>query len=74
VHEALRNEIQRFLDGETSISQAQIIEGLIATTFPEEHPAQEIADELAQYSPGGGPFLYSEHRLQTTLRSILETL
>jgi hypothetical protein len=52
--------IRCFLAGESSLAMAKHIEGTIATTFPEDHPAHELADMLAQYTPGGGDYLYSE--------------
>jgi len=74
MHDVLKDKIHRFLEGETSLTHARDIESLIVQSFPENHPAQEIADLLAQYSPGGGPFLYSEQQLQVPLKELLNLL
>jgi hypothetical protein len=60
----LRTLLCRFIDGpDRSISAANEIEGLIASNYPPEDPLQELAEDLAQYSPRGGNFLYSEEEM-----------
>lgn len=66
--------IRRFLAGESSLSIANEIEGAIATTFPSDHPAQDLADMLAQYTPGGGDHLYAERDIAGPLERFLVDL
>jgi len=74
LHDALKTSIHSFLAGENSIKQANTIEGLITSSFSEDHPAQEVAEMLAQYAPGGGPFLFNEHQVSTRLQALLDLL
>ena len=70
----LETLIQRFLAGDSSLAIANEIEAAIATTYPNDHPAQEIAELLAQYTPGGGDYLYSEKDLVGPLERFLSGL
>jgi hypothetical protein len=60
----LRSLLEVFVSGtDRSVKFANEIEGQIALEFPEDHPVQELAEELAQYRPGGGDFLISESEM-----------
>jgi hypothetical protein len=66
--------IKQFVAGDTSLHIANQIEALIANGFPEEHPAQDLAEMLAQYRPGGGDFLYSEQDVLPPLERLLSAI
>lgn len=70
----LSSLIRRFLAGEDSLAMANEIEGAIATSFPEDHPAQEVAEMLAQYTPGGGDFIFSRQDVDGPLAKLLDQL
>jgi len=46
-----------------SLGTANKIESLIAVEFSEDDPIQELAEDLAQYTPGGGDYLFSEEQM-----------
>jgi hypothetical protein len=46
-----------------SLQAAREIEGAIADSLPPDHTLQELAEDFAQYRPGGGEGLYSEVQL-----------
>lgn len=64
--------IRRFLDGsDVSINLAKRIESAISDIFPEDDEVQDIAINMASYSPGGGDFMYSEEDLKPQLMRVL---
>ena len=61
MNQELRMLLESFKSGENqSLQIAKKIESIICTEYAEDHPLQELAEFLAQYSPGGEEFLYSE--------------
>jgi hypothetical protein len=70
----LHSLIGRFLAGESSTALAKEIESEIILALPENHPAQEVASLLAQFSLGGGQFLYSEQDMARPLQALLSEL
>ena len=58
-------------EGTVSLDRSKQIEGLIVTLLPDDHRADEVAEELAQYSPGGGHGLLSEAELLPSLSRLL---
>ncbi|KRD73548.1 hypothetical protein [Lysobacter sp. Root983] len=73
--ERLRSLLEEFLRQTfPSLGLAQEIEGLIATEFSADHAIQELANELAQYRPGGGDMLYSEHEMRPKVAAWLARL
>jgi hypothetical protein len=71
---ALRDPVVGFLAGEDGVDAAQRIEGLIASTLAPGHPAQEIADMLAQYRPGGEAGYLDRNDVTPPLRTLLLAL
>lgn len=54
-----------------SLQAAREIEGAIAESLPAQHALQELAEDFAQYSPGGGDRLYSEAQLVPKVAAFL---
>ena len=66
--------IRRFLEGQSSLSVANEIEGALSANFPQDESAEDLAAMLAQYSPGGGDYLYSQRDMAEPLRRFLARL
>jgi hypothetical protein len=54
-----------------SLQASREIEGAIAESVPSDHHLQELAEDFAQYSPGGGEGLYSEVELLLKVEAFL---
>lgn len=55
-----------------SINTAREIEGIIAVSFPCEDKLKELAEALAQFSPGGGDYLFSEYDILPKFKRFLD--
>jgi len=56
------------------ISRANKIEVALDELFPEDDYAQNLVSDLAQYSPGGGDYLYSYEDILPIAKSALKWL
>jgi hypothetical protein len=57
--------MERFASGEAiSLQDARKLEGGLLEWAPEYPDLEDLADELAQYSPGGGDLLFDEVRMK----------
>jgi len=67
--------MERFISGEAiSVRDANRLEGLLlelAPTFPE---LEDLADDLAQYRPGGGDYLHDFEYMKPRVAYHLDTL
>lgn len=63
-----------FLNGKNSVEDAKAIESFIVQNFPADGILEELADDLAAYSPGGGQGLYDYERLLPKIRFALNHL
>ncbi len=51
--------MERFVSGDDiSVAAANRLEGLLLESIPEHPELEELADELAEYRPEGGDYLY----------------
>jgi hypothetical protein len=75
---ALIDRLERFIRAERgedySLRAANAIEGELATLFAGDEELEEFTDLLAQYSPGGGDYLYSESDVRPALVRCCEVL
>jgi len=68
----LQTLLESFSNGPNgSLHAAREIEGVIASSLPPDHPLQDLAEDFAQYRPGGGEHLYSEAQLLPKVAAVL---
>ncbi|MES2877759.1 MAG: hypothetical protein V4713_05000 [Pseudomonadota bacterium] len=68
----LQTLLESFSNGSNrSLQASREIEGIIASSLPPDHPLQELAEDFAQYRPGGGEYLYSEAELLPKVAAFL---
>ena len=71
----LKRLLVQFMSGgpeDITREAAHRIEGLIASTLPEDDELQEFAESLAQYRPEGGDYLYSYKEMRPLAQDALD--
>jgi hypothetical protein len=57
-----------------SLQAAGALVGVILEEFPDDERFEDILDVLAQYTPGGGQFLFDEKRLEAECKLVMQLL
>jgi hypothetical protein len=71
----LRRLLRIFVNGvDRSIGLAGEIETRMRGLFPDDPRFEDFVDQLAQYQPGGGEFLYNDEQLLPSVRWVLAQL
>jgi hypothetical protein len=67
--------MDKFVRGEEiSVQAANSLESAILDCLPEHPDLEDLADELAQYSPTGGDFLFDYAQMRPRVAHCLEVL
>jgi hypothetical protein len=67
--------MERFVSGDAiSLADAQRLEGRLLESVSEVPALEDLADELAQYQPGGGEHLYDFELMKTRVAHHLAAL
>jgi hypothetical protein len=67
--------LDRFVTGEdVSLAAANRLEVLLSDAFPDDDLVQDRVDDLAQYRPGGGDFLFDEKEMRSRLSRLRDYL
>lgn len=67
--------MERFVSGEAiSLADAQRLEGVILESAPAFPELEDLADDLAQYQPGGGDYLYDFEQMKPRVARQLAAL
>ena len=67
--------MERFVSGEAiSLADAKKLEGLLLEAAPSLPELEDLADDLAQYQPGGGDHLYDFDQMKPRVAHHLAAL
>ena len=67
--------MESFVSGEAiSVNDANKLEGALLECSPERPELEDLADDLAQYRPGGGDFLYNYVQMKPKVAYFLRVL
>jgi hypothetical protein len=67
--------MERFVSGDAiSLADAKRLEGRLLEAVSEVPELEDLADDLAQYQPGGGDYLYDFERMKPRVAHHLAAL
>lgn len=72
--EKLIEKLEAFLGCNNDLQFANEIEGDFIELFYEDDEIFNVADAFAQYSPGGGEFLFSEKDMEPKCKYLIKVL